>query len=199
MRLAINAPAAQVHAYRALQYGGLGLDDVQIEYVTFPEQLAALSNGAVDAVIALEPLLTLGRERGLLEPVLDMGYAMPQYPVSMLFYAADFIQSQPEAGRRFLVAYLRSLRYLEDATLKRKNWDEVVQLFIANTPVKDAALYERMGNAYGETDGNIGVEALEADQEFYLQHGMQRDRLNMHDLVDKRFAEYALQALGPYQ
>jgi NitT/TauT family transport system substrate-binding protein len=199
MRLAINAPAAQVHAWRALQTGGLALDDVQLENVTFPEQLAALSNGAIDAALALEPLVTFGQHRGVLEPLLDMGYAMPNYPVSMLFYAADFIQSQPEAGRRFLVAYLQALRYLEDATVKRKNWDDVVQLFIANTPVKDAAIYDRMADSYGETNGNIGVEALEADQEFYLQHGMQRERINMRELVDKRFAEYALQVLGPYQ
>jgi ABC-type nitrate/sulfonate/bicarbonate transport system substrate-binding protein len=117
----------------------------------------------------------------------------------MLFYAADFIQNQPEAGRRFLVAYLRALRYLEDAIVKRKNWDEVVQLFIANTPVKDAALYERMADTYGETNGNIGIEALEADQEFYLQHGLQRERVNIRELADTRFAEYALQVLGPYQ
>jgi hypothetical protein len=75
----------------------------------------------------------------------------------------------------------------------------VVQLYVANTPVKDPALYERMGHNYSETDGNIAVEALEMDQEFYLQHGQQRERLNVRELVDRRFAEYAVQVLGPYQ
>ncbi len=199
MRLAINAPAAQLHAYRALSHYGMRLDDVQLENVTFPEQIAALANQAVDAAIALEPLVTFGQDRGVLEPLFDMGQAMPDYPVSMLFYAADFIQQQPEAARRFMVAYMQALRFLEDAATKRQNWAEVVQLFIANTPVKDASVYERMADSYNEPNGSIGVEALGADQEFYLQHGMQRERLNVRELVDTRFADYARQALGEYQ
>ncbi len=198
MRLAINAPAAQVHAWRALSYHGMRLDDVQLENVTFPEQLAALANQAIDAAIMLEPLMTLGQERGVLEPLFDMGQAMPNYPVSMVFYAADFIQNQPEAARRLMVAYTKALRYLEDAATKRQNWDEVVQLMVANTAVKDAALYDRMADTYSETDGNVGVEALEVDQDFYVQQGMQRERVNIRDLVDNRFAEYAVGVLGRY-
>src|SRR5262249_29609155 len=57
MRLAINAPAAQAHAWRALSYYGMRLDDVQLENVTFPEQPAALANQAIDAAIMLEPLM----------------------------------------------------------------------------------------------------------------------------------------------
>src|SRR5262249_51850696 len=139
------------------------------------------------------------RDRGVLEPLFDMGQAMPDYPVSMVFYAADFIQVRPEVARRFLVAYMKSLRFLEDAITKKQNWGEVVQLFIVNTPVKDAAVYERMADSYQETDGRLGTDALEVDQDFYLQHSMQKDRLNVRALVDPRFAEYAVQVLGPYQ
>ncbi len=199
MRLAINAPAALNHAWRVLSYHSMRLEDVQIEMVAFPEQVAALSNRAIDAAMLLEPFVVLGQERGVLEPIFDAGQAMPYYPVGMLFYAADFIENQPEAARRFMVAYTKALRYQEDAATKRQNWDEVVQLFIANTPVKDAALYEKMGQSYSETDGNISVEALEVDQDFYLQQGMQKERVNFRQLIDPRFAEYAIQVLGPYQ
>jgi NitT/TauT family transport system substrate-binding protein len=199
MRLAINAPAAQVHAWRALSHYGLQLDDVQLENVTFPEMVAALANQAIDAALMLEPFITLGQERGVLEPLLDMGQAMPNYPVSQVFFTADFIQSQPEAARRFLVAYTKALRYLEDATTKRQNWNEVVQLMVANTAVKDPALYDRMADSYSETDANVGVDALEVDQDFYVQAGMQREKVNMRDLVDPRFGEYVVSVLGRYQ
>src|SRR5205823_9074038 len=110
-----------------------------------------------------------------------------------------FIQSQPEAVRRFLVAYTKALRYLEDATTRRQNWNDVVQLMVANTAVKDPALYDRMADSYSETDVNIGVDALEVDQDFYVQAGMQRENVNMREFVDPRFGEYVLSVLGRYQ
>jgi len=199
MRLAINAPAAQAHAWRALSHYGMRLDDVQLENVTFPEQPAALANQAIDAAIMLEPFMTLGQERGILEPIFDMGQAMPDYPVSMVFYAADFAQNQPDAARRLMVGYTKALRYLEDAATKRQNWDEFVQLMVASSAVKDAALYDRMAATYSETDGKVAVEALEVDQDFFVQAGMQREKVNLRNFVDQRFGEYAVEVLGPYR
>ena len=94
MRLAINGPTALNHAWRVLEYHGMRLDDVQIENVSFPEQLPALTNQAIDAAMPLEPFVTIGQDRGILEPIFDVGYAMPNYPAGMVFYSADFIQNQ---------------------------------------------------------------------------------------------------------
>jgi NitT/TauT family transport system substrate-binding protein len=124
---------------------------------------------------------------------------MPNYPVSMVFYAADFVQNQPEAARRLMVAYTKALRYLEDAATKRQNWDEFVQLMVANSAVKDAPLYDRMAASYSETDGKVAVEALEVDQDFFVQAGMQREKVNLRNFVDDRFGEYAVEVLGRYQ
>lgn len=199
MKVATNAAGAQVHLEYALQYHGLSLNDVQWENVSFPEQPTALANRAIDGATAIEPFVTLGQERGILLPLFDMGHAMPYYPVQSLFYSADFIQSQTETARRFMVAYMKALRYLEDAVTKRQNWDEVVQLHVANTPVKDAAVYEKMAATYQETNGNVNAAALERDQEQYLRRGDQRQRIDLRALVDASFAEYAVGQLGRYQ
>src|SRR5438093_569294 len=53
LRLAINGPTALNHAWRALSYHGMRLEDVQIENVSFPEQLPALTNQAIDAAMPL--------------------------------------------------------------------------------------------------------------------------------------------------
>src|SRR4051812_14314625 len=60
-----------------LRANGLELPDVQIEQVAFPEQLAALGNGKVDAGITLEPFVTMAIARDIAVPLYDIAVAMP--------------------------------------------------------------------------------------------------------------------------
>lgn len=183
---------------RLLTAVGLTLDDVEIETVPFPDQMAALGNGAVDAAVMLEPFLTLAGDRGIATPLVDFGQAFPGWPVQVLFYSPEFGKGKPDVGRRFLVAYMKALRYMEDATRKGTNRDEVIQLYVKNTPVKDAALWQRMAQSYSETNGRVNTQALEIDQEFYVRQGFQRAKVEVGTIVDPSFAQYAIQVLGRY-
>ncbi len=196
--VATNAIGAQAQVERVLELYGLTVDDVRMEDVSFPDQLAALTNGAIDAATSIEPFVTLGQDRNILVPLFDMGQALPNYPVQVLFYGDDFARGQPEAGKRFMVAYMKALRYIEDAFQKGTNHAEVVQLFVDNTSVKDASLYERMAPTYNETNGHVNVPALDQDEDFYVARGLQREKVNLSGLVDPSFADYAVQVLGRY-
>src|SRR5262249_51364973 len=102
----------------ALRTGGLELEDVQIEQVAFPEQMSALANGKVYAGITLEPFVTMAEAQNIAVPLVDIGAAQPGHTAQNLFYSPEFIQTQPEVGRRFMIAYIKALRYLEDAFYK---------------------------------------------------------------------------------
>ena len=56
-----------------------------------------------------------------------------------------------------------------------------------------------MGFSYSETNGSVNVDALDKDQDFYLQQGVQKEKLPPERLIDPTFAQYALGVLGPYQ
>jgi len=124
-----------------LRANGLELEDVQIEQVAFPEQMSALANGKIDAGITLEPFVTLAEAQNIAVPLFDIGAAMPGHSAQCLFYSPEFIQTQPEVGRRFMVAYIKALRYLEDAFFKGINREEAIDIFIKHTTLKDRALY----------------------------------------------------------
>jgi len=116
-----------------------------------------------------------------------------------LFYAADFAQQQPDVARRFMVAHVQALRYVEDALFKGINRDEVIQIYVKNTTITDPALYDRMLHVYNEVDGNVNVEALDRDQDFNVRQGQQREKIDIRALVDPSFSDYAVQRLGRYQ
>lgn len=167
------------------------LDDVRFETVAFPDQLAALANGKIDAALTIEPFITFGESR-------DVAEALPRYPVQFVFYSPRFIQEQPDVARRYMVAYIQGQRYLEDAMHKRVHWDEVADMFVRETPVKDRALWEHMHLSHMETNGVIRTDCLEGDQDYYVRAGYQREKVDLGQVVDTRFAEYAVQSLGTH-
>src|SRR5262249_6608205 len=60
-----------------LRANGLELDDVNIEQIAFPELMAALANGKVDAGITLEPFVTMAQAQNIAVPLYDIAVAQP--------------------------------------------------------------------------------------------------------------------------
>ncbi|HZS00767.1 MAG TPA: ABC transporter substrate-binding protein [Chloroflexota bacterium] len=183
----------------ALHTGSLELSDVQIEQVAFPEQLSALANGKLDAGITLEPFVTMAEARNVAVPLVDIGVAMPGHTAQNLFYSPELVQTQPDVGRRFIVAYIKALRYLEDAFEKGINREEAIDIFIKHTTLKDRALYDRMAQSNSELNGNVNVANIERDQDFYMRMGYQQQKADVQSFVDTSFGEYAVSVLGRYQ
>jgi NitT/TauT family transport system substrate-binding protein len=200
-KVAVNNVGTLTHIQlaRMLEFYGLNINDVDPTSVPFPEMALALSNGAVDGAMMIEPFLTQAESRGLATPLFDVGIASPGHVGTSLFYGPDFIRAQPEVGRRFLVAYTKALRFLEDAMVKGINREEAVSYYIKYTPVKDPALYDRMGNSYNETNARVSTAAMESDQDFYVRLGVQKEKIDPRTIVDTSFSEYVLSVLGPYQ
>jgi NitT/TauT family transport system substrate-binding protein len=65
--------------------------------------------------------------------------------------------------------------------------------------VKDPALYDRMQLAGLDPDGEVNVESLRADAEYWLENNYREERTPVDELLDRSFAQYARQQLGPYR
>jgi NitT/TauT family transport system substrate-binding protein len=76
---------------------------------------------------------------------------------------------------------------------------EAIAILTRNTPIKDAALYERMAMPGLAPDGRINVPSLTRDQDFWLARGVQQSPVNLGELVDQSFADAAVAVLGPYR
>ena len=75
---------------RALQKGGLTLDDVEIVDLRFPDMTPALANGAVDAALHVEPGVALGVEQGVFGVFKWMDEIYPDQQFNAVLYAPQF-------------------------------------------------------------------------------------------------------------
>jgi len=82
---------------------GLDRDDVRLVEVPFPQMIPALENGSVDAVLVLEPFVTLGASGGrtrVLEPAALRAFG-DRFLIASWFAARRWIDAHPEAAKAF--------------------------------------------------------------------------------------------------
>lgn len=192
---------SQMHVERALARGGLTADDVTLVAMAFPDMLAALGNKAVDAAWVVEPFAAIANSRGVGRTVIKAGEVFPGAPGVVMLVSPQFAAEQPEAARRFLTAYLRANRDYYGAFVSNENAaarEEIIQALIKYTAVKDPALYELMGWPGVDPNGGLDAQVLSEMQDYLLQRGTVRERLDIGRVIDRSYINYALEWLGRY-
>jgi NitT/TauT family transport system substrate-binding protein len=203
MRVALPARGitAEASLERWLRAGGLGLGDIEEAELNFAEHATALGGQSIDAAISIEPFLTFMVERGIATVHQRSDEFMPGYQLAEIIYSGQFARERAEAGRRFMVAYLKGVRYYNDAFDKgdAAKRQEAVAILTGNTAVKDPALYDRMVMPGLNPDGRLNAASVAEDQELWLASGIQQARVNLDEIIDHSFVDAAVAALGPYR
>ena len=182
----------------ALATGGLTPDDVQLTQVPIADQPAALANKGIDAAWMIEPFVTVSEGQGIGKRVIAVGDVKAGSVAIILLYGPAFAQQQPEAARRFAVAFLRGQRdYWRATRQNRERAEEIVPVFTKYTALKDPALYARLGWPSVDPDGKLDRQALEAMQDYFLKMGTQQERQDLSRVLDTSFTSYAVERLGP--
>ncbi len=169
-----------------------------------PEHLNAMSNKAIDAALTTEPLVTLAERRGIAVRFSKVDL-YPNQVIAAMLYSGDFIKKRPEVAKRFMVAYLKSVRFfneaLVDGRFKGPNADEVLKILIAATPLKDRTIYETAIANWVNPDGRVNEASLRKDLEFFKTRKEfdLASSASVDAAVDNSFVEHALKVLGPYQ
>lgn len=184
---------------RLLNRAGLKLADVQVVVVPFAEQLAALTNKAIDAAVMIEPTTTAALEKQLVVKMWNGDDVYPGMQAGILIYSPAFARNR-EAAKRFAVAYVKALRDYNDAFgPAKKGFDEVAGILAKHTNVKDKTLYAKIVPVGLHPDGAVNVAALEQDQQWYVQQGFVKKPVDIKKMVDPTFMAEAAKALGPYK
>jgi NitT/TauT family transport system substrate-binding protein len=182
----------------ALERQGMSLNDIEPVDVPLPDLNTALSNRSLDAGIQIEPLLTLGLANGLFQLIQRSDELAPNLQSGFVLYSAAFARHQAEAGRRWMVGYLRGVRDYYDAFERNRGRAEVVEILARTTGVRDLSLYDRMVSSYMDPNGRMNVQSLIDAQEWFAAHGYVPQKVDVQALVDYQFVDYALGVLGEY-
>jgi NitT/TauT family transport system substrate-binding protein len=195
---ATQASAPDIALDRYLSSGGLTMADLDMTILTFPDILSAFENKVVDAAYYQEPFTTIGIERGLIVRG-PIGYDIyPNQQIGVTLFGQRLLGDRPLAVR-YMKAYVRGVRDYVRALIDRDPaaFDEIVPILIERTTVKERALFEKAIPSGLRRDPVPNVQSIVDDQEWYLAHGHQTQRINVQDFVDTSFVEEAIRELGP--
>lgn len=129
---AVNAPGVVLESMLAekLIQGGLDFEEVNIEHISFPDQVPALASGAVAAAVPVEPFATQAVEQGAAFRPYERPDTPPQ-PAAILHANSDWIESDREAAEAFMGAFAAASRdiaengyYSEESLAAIVNWTE---------------------------------------------------------------------------
>ncbi|HZR97839.1 MAG TPA: ABC transporter substrate-binding protein [Chloroflexota bacterium] len=198
--LAGQANAPEIELVKALERGGLSLADVNLTILSFPDMIAGFANRAVDVGVVIEPFVSSIEAQGTAVRWRGVSEFYGNHQVAAVVYGPSLVEERPEVGRRFMVAYLRGVRDYNDAFgPKRQGREAVIQALTTYTPIKDAAAYDRMRPADLDPDGTLALQSIRDDLAYYERTGSVREPVDLSQVVDTSFQEYALRQLGPYQ
>jgi len=181
-----------------LARGGLQPDDVEMVPLAFPDMAVAFSNKAIDAGMFNEPWATQLEDAGVIKKVVYTDDVDPNGNVSGVEYSETFARNTP-AARNYMVAYLRGVRDYWDAYDGRRDFQIIVDVQKKFTPLKDERLIRKVPPTGMKPDGYLNLEKMAIYQDWFIEKGLVTQKVDLSQVVDHSFLDYANSILGPYQ
>ncbi len=192
--------STEVDVARALEKGGLTFADINFNHISFTDMITAFANRAIDGGIVIEPYLSRIEKLGTAVRWKGTRDFYGNQQVAVVMYGPKLVEEQQDVARRWMTAYIRGVRDYNDAFgPKRRGRDEVIQILINHTPIKDASVYDEMRPAGLDPDGKLDVDSIRGDLAYYEQAGEVTQQVDLSKVIDTSFTDYAVQQLGPYQ
>ena len=198
MTIALTAPGGigMMWVERVLARGGLTPNDVQLVFLPLPDQPAAYANRGIDAGFQVEPFITVAESQGVARAVASVGELYPGL-VAMVQFMSPIIAQNPDVGRRFVTAYLRGQRdYYRAFVQGAGGKEEMMQILLQYTPIREPRLIERMATHRVEPNGEMDPRTLYELQDYFLRFGSQQQSVDLSRVIDSSYADYAVSRLG---
>jgi NitT/TauT family transport system substrate-binding protein len=187
----------------ALKKGGLTWNDVNHVHLSFPDQVVAMQNGSVDGGIVGEPNATRAVEIGVAVRFMPSDTFYPNQQIAALLYGGPFITKRPDVARRFMIAYVKGLRYyygaLQDGHYAGPNAQSVIAILQENTAIKDPNIYKVMTPNAVNPDGSLNLKSMAYDLSVWRQLGEATGNVTVDQAVDLSFLDAAIKVLGKYK
>ena len=198
---ALGSPSS-TQLVKYLAKGGLTRDDVKHIYLPYTQHEVALKNGSLDASSTIEPFATDAIKSGVAVKLMGDDEFYPNQEISVVMYGGAFVRDHRDLGVKFMRAYLRGVRFYNDALAGGKiagaNAPAVIKLLNDETKMDPAVLSAITPNGVNP-DGKLNVASLRDDLAAYKSWGLIEGTVTADQTVDTSFAAEAIKGLGPYR
>lgn len=159
----------------ALAMDGMTIEDVNFVQMDIPKAFAALQSGSADAALLAANMLLKAEEAG--NPVLARatGLVAPKLAVAA---SEKFIKNYPERLAALIRAHDKAAAWIA------ANPEEALAIGAAEQGISlDEARRLFAGSHFTQRFDKEDLESMETDQDFMLQNGMMRNRVNPRDMI----------------
>ncbi len=174
---------------KILNTSGLTIDDVEIVEIPVAAQLEALEKGVIDAAVTTEPWMTAILQTGDAVLWMPASKVIPGFQVGFILYGPTLLEKNPDAGRRFMIAYLKAARQYNRGKTAR-NLEILAKHTGLSRELLSQACWPPMRN-----DGRLDVRGVLEFQAWAIKRGLLDTPVKEEQFWDASFIEYANQAL----
>ena len=169
----------------ALNAQGLSLNDIKDTGLPNSAMLAALEEKAVDAVFRGEPDIArdLNMELGVV--IVRGEQVLPNFSWGYVLFGPSMLEENPEAGKQFLVAYMKGVRQYNEGKTKR-NLDILEKETELDRDLLEQACWPPITN-----DGQMDLGSLIDFQTWANEKGLLDTIATEDQFWDSRFLDYA--------
>jgi NitT/TauT family transport system substrate-binding protein len=186
-----------------LKKAGLTLNDVRVVVMPVPDSIVAMRNESLDAAMLPEPGPSLAVKAGVATKIIHDDAFYPNQALVVMLYGANFLNTNRDAGVRFMRAYLKAVRVynnnLKGGKIAGKQAEDVMSVF-AQATHQDRAVLNEITPCGNDPDGKMNVTSLRNDLDFFKSQGLIDDAsVSVDAAIDTSFAAAAVKQLGPYR
>ena len=169
----------------------LTLDDIEmVDIPSPPVELEALKNGTIDLTATSEPWVTRMLQAGHGILWMPIQKIIPNFQFAFILYGPTLLDKDPGAGRRFMVAYLKSVQQYNQGKTER-NLDILSKFTGLDRELLKEASWAQMRN-----DGKINVESVLDFQTWAVGKGFLDNKVTEEQIWEPGFVEHACQVLN---
>ncbi len=191
--IGITAVGVYTHqaAVRILRDAGVSEKDVRFVNMPYPDMVAALSNGALDAANMTEPFVTQAQEMGVAKLLVDHSKAFPDLQLGVTIYGPRLETKDRDLGERFMRGLVKSMQYMRGMLTDPARKLEIAEIMQKSFPAKDPKMYERMSWQLTREGQAIDLKTLQEQLDFYAEQGLIPKAPNLAAMIDTSFLDKA--------
>ncbi len=187
-------PAGDTFEYMAdtlLAEYGLTQADIQPTSVAdSAARIEGLKNGSIDISMLSEPWISRAKAEGAAEPWKPLAQIVPGLSGAMMAFGPSILEDNPEAGERFMIAYLKGVRKFNEGKTDRN-----VEIIAGYTKLEPDAIKAACWTSF-KADGMIDTAGMLAFQDWGLGKGYIESKVELNQIWTSEFIDKALKELG---
>jgi NitT/TauT family transport system substrate-binding protein len=189
LALQMRGNFGEYHLEAMLKSAGLTLNDVEVVYAPGAANFEAMKSGKIDVWYAVEPWVSKVVEAEVGEIWSPSREMLSEFPVGAIFYGPNLLEKDPEAGRGFMIAYLKAVQKYNQGKTDRNL--EIVDKYLdmGREPLKQACwvpIHE---------DGKINVQSVLDFQTWGLEKKLLDAAVKTEQFWDTTFVDHASKSL----